>query len=396
MVGLISNDRLKGFRTSGIWVAGIWAGALLAGLCGQSIEAAEYRLSTIEKASVGTAATIGGKVVPYKEVTLSAQTPGQVLFVGGGEGDSKTQGELLVRIDDDDLQAQRRAALAEFNHAEAIVRNAQVQYNREMWSPSVNNINRSGGMGMPMLFDQMFTRGFGNFMDRNNSSPWVDRYADLSTQYSNLNQAQSRVMSSRAQIDLLDAKIRDALTMAPFDGVIVEKLVEPGDTVQPGQPLIKFAHTKYLRIQAEVPVRLVAGLSVGMIVPAQLDVHAQETKARVARIYPMADSSRHTVTVKFDLPLGVAGGPGMYAEVRIPDLNASDDARIVIPKSAVIWRGSLPGIYVMKDGKPSLRLVRLGAATGDDQISILAGAKVGDQIVLNPPATGAAARRATQ
>ncbi|MBT6095961.1 MAG: efflux RND transporter periplasmic adaptor subunit [Rhodospirillaceae bacterium] len=249
---------------------------------------------------------------------------------------------------------------------------------------------------MPMLFDQMFTRGFGNFMGNNNSSPWVDRYADLSTQYSNLNQSQSRLMSSRAQIELLDTKIRDALTMAPFDGVIVEKLVEPGDTVQPGQPLIKFAHTKYLRIQAEVPVRLVGGLSVGMIVPAQLDVHAQETQARVARIYPMADSSRHTVTVKFDLPLGVAGGPGMYAEVRIPDLNADDQARVVVPKSAVIWRGSLPGIYVMKDGKPSLRLVRLGGAMGDDRISILAGAKIGDQVVLNPPATGAAARRAKQ
>jgi multidrug efflux pump subunit AcrA (membrane-fusion protein) len=358
--------------------------------------AQDYQTITIAKTSVNAAASIGGKVVPFKEVTLSAQIPGQILFVGGGEGDEKTQGELLVRIDDDDLQAQRRAALAEYNHAEATLRNAQVQYNREMWSPSINNLNRSNGMGMPMLFDQMFTRNFGSMFGNSNGSPWVDRYADLSNRYSNLNQAQSRLMSSRAQIELLDAKLRDAMTMAPFDGVIVEKLVEPGDTVQPGQPLIKFAHTKYLRIQAEVPVRLVGGLSVGMIVPAQLDVHSEQIKARVARIYPMADSSRHTVTVKFDLPLGVAGGPGMYAEVKVPDTGASREAQIVVPKSAIIWRGSLPGIFVMKGGKPSLRLVRLGQATGNDHISILAGAHVGDEVLVNPPAAGARPRPAQQ
>jgi len=372
-------------------------GLAIAGSAGIApAHAQDYQTITIAKTSVSAAASIGGKVVPYKEVTLSAQIPGQILFVGGGEGDDKTQGELLVRIDDDDLQAQRRAALAEYTHAEATLRNAQVQYNREMWSPSINNLNRSGGMGVPMLFDQMFTRNFGNMFSNNNSSPWVDRYADLSTRYSSLNQAQSRLMSSRAQIELLDAKLRDAMTMAPFDGVIVEKLVEPGDTVQPGQPLIKFAHTKYLRIQAEVPVRLVGGLNVGMIVPAQLDVHSEQIQARVARIYPMADSSRHTVTVKFDLPLGVAGGPGMYAEVRVPDTAASREAQIVVPKSAVVWRGSLPGIFVLKDGKPSLRLVRLGQATGNDHVSILAGAHVGDQVLVNPPAPGARPRPAQQ
>lgn len=375
---------------------GVFAGALAFAIATAApVSASEYATATIAKQSVATAATIGGKVVPYKEVTLSAQIPGQVLFVGGGEGDAKTQGELLVRIDDDDIQAQRRAAMAELTHAEAIMRNAQVQYSREVWSPSINNLNRSNGMGMPMMFDQMFTRNFGS-MFGNSGSPWVDRYADLSSRYSNLNQAKSRIMSSRAQIELLDAKLRDAMTMAPFDGVIVEKFVEPGDTVQPGQKLVKFAHTKYLRIQAEVPVRLVAALATGMIVPAQLDVHGHEIKARVARIYPMADATRHTVTVKFDLPLGVAGGPGMYAEVRIPDPTAGDEALAVVPKSALVWRGSLPGIYILRDGKPSLRLVRLGPDNGTGDVSILAGANIGDQVLLNPPAMGARQRPSGQ
>ncbi len=348
-----------------------------------AVKAAEYKTVTIATKKIGNTATVGGTVIPFKEVTLSAQVPGQVQFIAGSEGDDFKKGIVLVTIDDTAIQAQRRAALADIYNAESALRNAQVQYSRELWSPRSTSPSNAPGMGLPFMFDQFFTRNFSNMAGRSDTA--VERRADLYAQGSGVSQAQSRLLQARAQVETLDAKIMDARLAAPFDGLIVSKMVETGDTVQPGQPLVKFAQTKFLRIRAEVPVRLVSGLREDMIVPARLDVYGAEIQARVARIYPMANSARHTVTVKFDLPQGVSGGPGMYAEVQIPDPTAQAQDLPIVPESALVWRGSLPGIFILVDGRPSLRLLRIGMPSSPGWVSVLAGLKGGEKVIVDPP-----------
>lgn len=349
----------------------------------KTVLAADYQIVTVKVAQVGHTSTVGGTVIPYKEVNLSAQIPGQVMFIAGAEGDSFTAGAVLIQIDDAQIQAQRRAALAQITNAEASLRNAQVQYSREIWSPRSNTPNAMPGMGMPNMFDQFFTRGLSNMMGRSDTG--LERYADWYAQGAGVQQAQGALMQATAQLEQLDAKLRDAQLSAPFDGTVVKKIVEVGDTVQPGQPLLQFAHTTYLRIQADVPVRLVAGLEKGMMLPARLDAGGVEIKTRVSQIYPMADKTRHTVTVKFDLPKGVPGGPGMYAEVQIPDTTEPSREIPILPERAVVWRGSLPNVFVLHDGQPLLRIVRVGNQFGDGFVSILSGVNAGDQVIVDPP-----------
>jgi len=161
-------------------------------------------------------------------------------------------------------------------------------------------------------------------------------------------------------------------------------MVEIGDTVQPGQPLIIFSYSKYLRIQVEVPARLMPGLTKGMVVPARLDVGNTQINARVAQIAPIADNKQHTVTVKFDLPEGVPGGAGMYAEVMIPDVNSPTRALPVIPKSAISQRGSLPSVKVLDENNvPKMRLIRTGIEIGDNTIVVLSGLEPGERILTN-------------
>ena len=343
--------------------------------------AAEYRTAPVTLESAGSTTTIGGTVVPYKEVTLAAQVPGQVNFIAGREGDAIKTGELLVAISDDAIQAQRRAAMAKLFAAEASLRNAHVQYSRELWSP---NSGKPSGMGMPSMMDQFMRPFTGQYAGPNN--PWVRRYADLYGQAQGLDAARSRLLQTRALIEQLDSKIRDAKLKAPFDGVITEKFVEQGDTVQPGQRLIRVAHVAYLRIKAEVPVNMLSALRRGEFVNARIDVGGGiPVKARISQIFPVANKSRHTVTVKFDLPRGVPGGPGMYAEVQIPNPNAARQRLPTIPAEALIRRGSLPAVEIIENGKPSLRLVRIGKSVGNGRLSILAGLKGGEQVILQTP-----------
>jgi len=344
---------------------------------------------TVGVAPHGGYVILGGTVIPLKEVTLSAQIPGIVQTLAGEEGDNFTAGTELVTINDDELQAKKRAAEATLSAAYTALQNAQVQYTRELWNPSVYNPRPMGGMAFPTMFDSFFdgNRGtpFGSGSDKG-----IERHADLVTQGTQVQAARSRIQQAESGMREIEAKIRDAKSTAPFDGVITDKLVEVGDTVQPGQPLLKFSYSKFLRIQAEVPARLVPGLHKDMVVPARLDVNNTKVNARVAQIAPKADSQQHTITVKFDLPEGVPGGPGMYAEVMIPDINSPTRALPVVPKSAIIKRGSLPSVRVLdEEGKPKMRLIRTGIELDANHVIVLSGLKPGERVLTSDdsPAT---------
>jgi len=337
---------------------------------------------TVGVASHGGAVILGGSVIPLKEVTLSAQMPGRIVSIAGEEGDEFTAGTELVQINDDDLQAKKVAAEAQLSAAQNAMQNAQVQYNRELWNPRVYNPRPMAGMGMPSMFDGFFEDN--NFMPgSNNGNKSIERHADLVTQGTQVASARSRVTQTESGLREINAKLRDTKAIAPFDGVIMKKMVEIGDTVQPGQPLIIFSYSKFLRIRAEVPARLMPGLKKGMVVPARLDVGNTLINARVAQISPVADKKQHTVTVKFDLPEGVPGGPGMYAEVMIPDVSSPSRALPVVPMAAIHKKGSLPSVQVLDDeNKPKMRLVRIGEVVDENSVTILSGLKPGERILV--------------
>jgi hypothetical protein len=76
----------------------------------------------------------------------------------------------------------------------------------------------------------------------------------------------------------------------------------------------------------------------------------------------------------------------MYADVIINDINAQVRELPVIPKNALIWRGSLPGVYVLNnDNQRELRLVRTGEDVGLDGVSILSGLRPGERVIVETP-----------
>ncbi|MDH5472952.1 MAG: efflux RND transporter periplasmic adaptor subunit [Gammaproteobacteria bacterium] len=347
---------------------------------------------TVTNAKTGAHVVLGGTVTPYREVTLTAQTSGRIEFIAGTEGDWFDEGQILVAIDDDDVLAQRRQAMADLYGQSSSLNNARAQYSREFWAPQAFDKHQQTAPSMG-YFPSMFERfmGFGG----NQSSgpfngyginPWVVRDVDLYSQGTHVSQAQSGIYSARSRVDEIDARLRDTRAISPFEGVIVKKLAEMGDTVQPGQSLLQFADTRYLQLKVDVPARLVSALSKDMIVPAKLDVGDTYIDVRVAQIFPTADTQRHTVIVKFDLPAGVPGGPGMYAEVMIPDVNTPIKDMPIIPSSAIVRRGSLPAVFVLnRDNRAEMRLIRLGDEVDHENVAVLSGIHPGEQIFASPP-----------
>lgn len=336
----------------------------------------------VKQAEGAPTVSVGGTVIPYKEVTLAAQLPGRVKYLAGIEGDAFEKDDLLVALDDRELLANRQALLAQMGSADAALRNAGMQYSREMFAP--RSRTPPGGMAIPNLFDQMFTRPMEDFVGER--SRGAELSADLYSSGTQIEQARSALMQLQAELQALDSKLRDARSIAPFDGVIVKKFIEVGDTVQPGQPLLSYADVEYLQVEVDVPARLRPGLREGMMIHAELDVNHQRVPVRVAQIFPMADPQRHTVKIKFDLPQGMAE-PGMYAKVLVPDFNAPARANPVIPASAIRYNGSLPGVYVLDEqGNAELRLIRVGEPVPGGLITVLSGLRPGERILADPPA----------
>ena len=282
------------------------------------------------------------------------------------------------------MLARLEAAIASRDSAAADIRNARVQFDRELYSPRSNSAGSApGGMGMPAMMDQMFANPMQNMMGMRDRG--TERTSDLVGAETQLAQATTRYKTAEANIREIQSMLRDTKGVAQFSGVIQKVHVEVGDTVQPGQPLLDFSESAALVVEADLPVRLSRTLTPGL--PLEVAINGDEVlQAPVSRIHPVADPRQNTVRIELSLPLDAGATPGQYVEIRVPDNAAQMPAQLTIPKSAIVTKGGLPLVYAVdREGKARLRVVRLGDAPDGTMQIVLSGVNVGDLLVDQPP-----------
>jgi len=216
-------------------------------------------------------------------------------------------------------------------------------------------------------------------------NPEFDKFANRTSRYTAYQQAKNQLTQAENNLKQVESRLKDANVSAPFDGVIIVKNVNEGDVVNPGQTLLRFANIKKLQVEVNVPSRLVRSLKLNKAYRVKLDIANVVVDANLVQVYPIADNAKHSVKVKFDLPEGVPVLPGAYAEVEIFETD-SGVLTPIIPESAIMWRSSLPSVFIINPltNKTELRFVRLGEQVGKSKKSVLSGLKIGEKIVANP------------
>ncbi|HIO97183.1 MAG TPA: hypothetical protein EYG71_04580, partial [Leucothrix sp.] len=121
-----------------------------------ALSAAE--IITVSSSFSTSQTVLGSTVVPYKEVTVTAQLPGKITSLGGDVGSSFKKGDVLAKTDDSSLLAKRNTLWAQITSAQAALKNSQAQYQREIVSPRSKDISGMPGMGLPSMMDIYFTR----------------------------------------------------------------------------------------------------------------------------------------------------------------------------------------------------------------------------------------------
>lgn len=193
------------------------------------------------------------------------------------------------------------------------------------------------------------------------------------------------VKSLEENYRVAEAAHREAFTMlsyttitAPFDGVITAKMSDAGDLATPGTPLLKLEDNTKLQVEASVPEGLILRIQSGDTMSIHIPVADQETQGTVAEVAPAADPLSRTATVKLKIDPHPLIRSGQFARVTIPGERKES---LFIPSSAIHTFGQMEQIYVIKENKAHLRIIRTGVVL-DDQVEILAGLDEGEIIAI--------------
>ncbi|HSR35794.1 MAG TPA: efflux RND transporter periplasmic adaptor subunit [Desulfurivibrionaceae bacterium] len=168
---------------------------------------------------------------------------------------------------------------------------------------------------------------------------------------------------------------------APFAGLVTQKYVKAGDLATVGMPLLVLENGDRLQVAAQVPEALVARLKVGDALPVQVPAAGFAGTGAIAELSPAADALSRTATVKINLA-AAALRPGQFARVTLP---GGEAASLFVPETAISTQGQMERLFVVQEGKASLRLVRTGERR-DGRVEVLSGLNPGEQVVVRESA----------
>lgn len=181
-----------------------------------------------------------------------------------------------------------------------------------------------------------------------------------------------------ARYRVAEAAVGHARVVAPIDGIVAQRLVDPGDLAAPGKPLLVVEQLGDWRLEAEVPERLRSLIAEGDTLPVRIDASGEECRGTVAELIPAADPMTRSFTSKIDLACAGPLRSGVFGRVRLP---VGERESIVVPSAAVRERGQLSYVFVDQQGRARMRLVRTGAVV-NDSVEVLSGLEPGDRVVV--------------
>lgn len=314
-------------------------------------------LVQVERTGLSTGPTVTGSIQAEKKADLRAEVGAVVLAVLKDSGEAVHRGDLLVRLDDTAIRDALTAAQASAQAATNALDQAERQYQR------LKQLRESGLVSVQQAEDAEIRR---------NSAA------------SDAEAARTRVVSARQQLDRTQVR-------APFDGVVSDRKVSAGDTVQVGRELLKVIDPHSLRFEGFIPAGSIGDVKPGQHVSFRVQGH-DENRGRsfpgiVSRVNPEADATTRQVgvLVSFTDAEQRPRVAGLFAEGRI---ETARSAALSLPPTAIQRDGDASFVW-KRDGQVLRKTpVQLGEQDRRSGIqSLRDGIAEGAQVLRHPDAT---------
>ena len=309
------------------------------------------RTATVEQRDISETLLFTGELETPVSVEVFSKAQGRVETVNVTEGVEVKRGGILAELDRRELEA--RLALAEAQVQQAAVTEADRERERRR---------------LEALFAE-------------NVATEQARDAAVTAHES----SRAALAQAKAQLDLAKVNLDEATLVAPMDGVVSARRVDPGALVGPGTAVAKLVQMDPLRLMLAIPARLLPLMEEGKTdVSVSTDVQpGRETVCQVARIFPTVEVATRTARAEVLLPNPKETGgwllrPGMYATARLT--LATSPGALVVPVSSVVRMLDRRLVFVVRDGVARAVDVKTGIRDGAD-IEILEGLAEGDEYV---------------
>ena len=342
-----------------------------------TVEAAQVRDVRREVDVVGTLAA-------REEAVISAEVAGRVSRLVHDLGDRVSAGTPLLELDPEKLQYRAEGQRAALDQARARYGAAE-----DGTLPPLERVPAVVSTGAQLADAQQQLDRAKNLASRNliSRSDLDTAQTRFDTAKAAHDQALASARQLRADIEaqssslrLAQRELRDAVVRAPFDGYVAERLVSPGQFLQPQTPVMRIVRLQPLKLTAEVPEKFAPWIETGREMAVRVDAFPGETfTGRVVRIAPAVNLKSRAFAIEGEIP-NTDGKlkPGTFARVQITTDHVA--RAVTIPVSAVQSRYGTNRVFTIQNGQLVGKEIVLGDRLGD-RVEVSKGLEAGTGVV---------------
>ena len=338
------------------------------GLALRPPEVTTTRASVVTPTQASTVLTASGYVVARSKAEISPKSVGRIAWINLEEGQRVKKGELVARLEAQELEAQKRSSQAQ----------------RDQTLAQLANARRDRERARQLLEEKIGTQ------------------QAFDTADSQVKAFEAQVVSFEAQAGYYEEQIRNAEIHAPIDGVVTVRKAFLGETVAPqgfggagsaGATFAVIVDLSSLEMEADINEQNVAKLSIGQPAEVALDAYPDKPyQARLRQIVPTADRQKGSVKVKIE----IAGKdarilPEMSCRVVFLNPQAKVDEKakpkVMVPSATVVEIGGEKGVLVVANEKATFKPLAFGPVAGA-QVEVTSGLSGGEEIVADAASAG--------
>jgi RND family efflux transporter MFP subunit len=329
-----------------------------------------------------------GYVIARRSSDVGVKAGGRLASIRFEEGTRVRKGQVIADLEHADIEAQLDASRKAVAEAEAQLAEATAAHDEDL-----RNLERQRALAK----DGIAT-----------TATLTAAEAAAAVSDARVRSAQAAIASAHARTRVAEEALENTNVRAPFDGVVIKKRAEVGETVSPfgvqgqatreGGAIATIADLRELEVQTEVSENNVGKLTPGM--PAEVKLQAYQDhpfKGRLREIFPSADRAKSIVEVRVSiLDPDERVKPEMSASVTFQEPRAARAEQaadrptaapiVLVPKRAVVEQSGQPSVWVVNGATATRRPVTLGPERLD-QIEVRSGVIPGETLIVNPPPT---------
>nr|WP_316640173.1 efflux RND transporter periplasmic adaptor subunit [uncultured Roseateles sp.] len=307
-------------------------------------------LSRLSLGSYDSGPVITGSIQPEKRADLRAEVSAVVLQVLKENGEKVKRGDLIARLDDSAIRESLSSADESARAASQSFDQAERQYQR------LRTLQAQGMSSMQAMEDAEVRR----------------------------NNAQSDLVAAKARVATARQQIQRTEVRAPFDGVVSDRKVSPGDTAQIGKELVKVIDPVSMRFEGLVSADRMAELKVGETVFFRVNGYSDtDFQGKVRRIAAAANAATRQVEVLVDFAGKEAPAvAGLYAEGRVQTQTVS---ALLLPEASIQREGDEAFAWLVKGGQIAKTPLKLGARDERQGLYVVTSGLAAGDVVLRRP-----------